>query len=360
MRRGFWLVLLLVTSAMTLACAEIFLRLAWTNPYVVVAPRPGADFVALQRPHQRFVYDVRGVYEGADYVLFRTGPHGEVVGPARPGLPVAWFFGGSTTESRYVREGVRWPDLIEGVSPVNYGQSAKAVPDTYFNLKYLLTIQEPPADVFVMHAINDLAKRERFTLREWPALPFNVEPPRPLIFTTSSVAAFARVIGVHLHARVFGETRLAAILASGMEESKAPLITPAEFERVVADEMPRFYDERAAIIADLVALARRHGVRVTFLTQPDAYLPGYRPVNGRDFRGSIRLRGQSLTVEQSRRILDLVNAHTKRVAPPLGARVIDVREAMARHDPSELFFDSVHYTERGGRLFAQIVNEARR
>ena len=57
-------------------------------------------------------------------------------------------------------------------------------------------------------------------------------------------------------------------------------------------------------------------------------------------------------------MLAFINRQTLEFARSNGVAAIDVSGAFATHDPNPLFYDSVHYSEKGARLFASIVNRA--
>ena len=63
-----------------------------------------------------------------------------------------------------------------------------------------------------------------------------------------------------------------------------------------------------------------------------------------------------LTHAQIGAILDLINENTRNFAKSYGVSLIDVSRAFDDLDVSELFYDGVHYTEKGSLTFGRIVS----
>lgn len=157
------LLLLGVSCTLSLALAEVALRLAWTNPYATEAPEL---LLPLRLQHatadQRF-----GRHEIAPQdpvVRFRTDARGYILPSRRfspPDFTVA-FVGGSTTECSAVREDARFHAVVSTllekrglkVDALNAGRSGNTIHDGLNNLVNHIADDRPDV-VVVMHVAND-------------------------------------------------------------------------------------------------------------------------------------------------------------------------------------------------------------
>lgn len=353
-------------SVAVLTClilAEVILRILWTNPYdYSVVGREYQEPVFFQQPQQRSVYDIEGLYEGAKSSLFRTGALGQVLGREEPNYPAAYFLGGSTTEARYVTEGVRWPELVEGVHAVNFGYSGRSLMDIYFNLGYLLSNDPKPSEIFIMEAVNDFSKRDNFGEIQWRKTYRAEASNQPQ--EISAVARGVYIIGFFksLFAKRSGDVDRSVLntyIREVSEKQRQTLIEHVAFLSVFGEqsvEWQGFLKNRAAIIRRIVDIASTHCVRVTFITQPNAYRDNYTPYQGRDLRVYPDYREKNLSVAQARNVFEQINENTRVFARRFGASVVDASEEFERFNPSDLFYDAVHYSEKGSILLAAIVS----
>lgn len=157
--------LLVVIAAVMLALAlgEIALRAAWTNPYRDIRITQYVEMRQLAHPLSQRLS--RKWMNGEDEpVVHRTNARGYME-PAlvheRPELTIA-FFGGSTTECQYVAESQRFPALVGSalnargikVNVLNAARSGNTSHDS-LNLYLNHVVQDKPAIVVIMHAVND-------------------------------------------------------------------------------------------------------------------------------------------------------------------------------------------------------------
>ena len=349
-----------------LTLAEVALRAWWANPYRP-SHRAAGDYSRLQ-PHPFAMYlNTDGLYAGGGRIRFAVDKH-LAVSDGRPlSKPkrVATL-GGSTTECMLVPEGQRWPDLLQPRA-ANYGVSGNTCIDSCHNLRYLLTGDVPrPGRVLLMHAVNDLSAflrfgPERVRLGAWRQAPF--EPFRhedralPLGFRLgdSWLVSFVRY---HVNC-VKGRRACDALLKSHAAQAALPHMPPELLARVVEKLKADFFPSREQTLWAIGHLAHLSSVELVILTQPHAYHPDYTP-RRHDLREFPVGDGYLMTVEQSAQVMGMVNDHNRQMASALGCVLIDVAAALAKTDPTPLFFDSVHLTPEGCRRAAKCINKGLR
>jgi hypothetical protein len=63
-----------------------------------------------------------------------------------------------------------------------------------------------------------------------------------------------------------------------------------------------------------------------------------------------------MTLEQAARVMEILNDQNRELARALNRQLIDTESCFSSLDPGPLFYDSIHYTVRGSRQFAECVN----
>ncbi|MCH7745367.1 MAG: hypothetical protein IIC84_04755, partial [Chloroflexi bacterium] len=129
--------LLIVGIAVALAVAELLSRLVLSPPLTYEEVIEASVYVpeSLFRSGLNLEYDIRGLYEGASKVDFRTSEN-RLIEP-EPDLPArhrVLFLGGSTTVSLYVPEDQRWVALLNEpgeLAAYNGAQSGANILDKY-------------------------------------------------------------------------------------------------------------------------------------------------------------------------------------------------------------------------------------
>ena len=137
------LLLLLSSLLISLGVAEIILRLIPSTPQSYediiknLVDRPERLFTA----NTSLVYDIRGLYEGADTAQLNVSKD-RLIEPQPRGVQKyrVLFLGGSTTEAIYVPEDQRWVALLNEpavIATYNAAQSGANTIDEYFTFLYL-------------------------------------------------------------------------------------------------------------------------------------------------------------------------------------------------------------------------------
>lgn len=137
-----------------------------------------------------------------------------------------------------------------------------------------------------------------------------------------------------------------------------PRITEKEFQAFLATELKALLATRAYVFEQIMNLARSYRVPVTYITQPNALRTDYEPFAGRDLREYPIIDERNTTLEQADELLEMINQQTRDLAKLHGASLIDASREFRNFDPSDLFYDSVHYTEQGSRKLAEVINKS--
>ena len=352
----------------SLFLGEILLRIFWHNPNLY-AWNNFSGYVRLQKPNQKEIYNIAGLYEGAGKINFRTGPFGEVLNSGEPGS--SWAIGGSTTECRYVPEDCRWPDLIGSHQLTNFGSSGCALGDSFFNVRFLLEHKRPaPRGIFLMHAVNDLSAWKdylecRGDSQGWARLRLRfhttARDDRSLWGRKVWLIAWYASIRDRYPLRNFGAwsardfyMRLRAKSVAGRAQSP---LSRQDFERFRRGPFEDFLRAREKTYLDFRGLLSPHGTELILLTQPHAFRADYHPFDGVDLRDTPELIGGFASYDQTGQLLQAINQQTREWSRKYGARLVDLEKKFEAEPPSPLFYDSVHYTEKGSEKVASFINQ---
>jgi hypothetical protein len=355
------ILLLLVATALATGGAELLLRMFWRNPLrftVVGLDWPG--YVRLQNGNLNARYDISGLYAGAGYARFRTEPDGALKRSPSPGATIAHVYGGSTTECRYVDEGKRWPELIPALAVRNYGVSGNNLLDGYFNFLYHLRSPDTrPRVAIFMDAVNDWSARNVFTPelylanyeRAWGADRRSNRPHEARGWYFADLAGLVR-LNLRAQTKVMATYRAAA---REQQAKRMPPLPEPEFAQVLAAMHRQFLPNRAELIGRIARLGREHGIRIVFVTQPNAYRADYQAWEDRDLRLYPDWENRVMTTEQTGRLMEAINQNSREAAAVHGVELIDVAAGFGAHPPGPLFYDSVHLTPAGCALFGRLV-----
>ncbi len=352
----FYLTLLLTASLISSLAGEAFLRVFWRNPYSVqpiALDYPG--LVRLQLPNVDVQYDVNGLYPDRSIVRFRTEEDGRIH-RVKPSLgPVVYFYGGSTTENRYIPEGSRWPELITRIDGRNWGVSGNHLLDSSLNFQFHLERMPPPDYVVFMHAVNDFSARNVFELDRY-------------VETMGQSRRSNRPVGERFYLFDFGrnfyeiwfnvssvkEKIRQSVIAT---KSRGDALDEKGYREFIESSIAPFLDNRTKVLNNIAKLTESKSVKMVLVTQPHAYGSNFIPQPGEDLRDlPVIDGGKYLNHAQIGAILDLINENTRNFAKSYGVPLIDVSRAFDALDVSELFYDGVHYTEKGSLTFGRIVN----
>jgi lysophospholipase L1-like esterase len=296
---------------------DVVLRLPLQHAYL--DHRVGRAELFPEDPEVRFRTDARGYIEP-------SRPH------AAPDATVA-FLGGSTTECRAVREELRFPALSAAlletrglrVNALNAGRSAGTVHDALHVLLDRVALDSPDL-ALLMEAVNDagvLARDGGYAGRGGVPV-----APRDLAKWSLQLAARRLALADLFRARILPTLRMRAEPAWDASAAERP-----------APRAP--YRAR---VEGFVGLARALQIEPVLVTQPLGYVDETTPpwVDAPD--------------------QDAFNAELRAAAARTGATLIDLAERVATHPdrarPGALFYDGLHVTDAGSRLYAEIVAEA--
>jgi lysophospholipase L1-like esterase len=268
-------------------------------------------------------------------VRLRTDERGYIE-PSRPfpdsRLEIA-FLGGSTTECRAVREELRFPALVASLlaerglraNPLNAGRSASTVHDALHVLLDRVAADRPDL-VLLMEAVNDvgvLARDGSYDGRSGAAVAAG-----DLAKWSLQLAARRLALAELLRSRVLPALRVGPDWAAQPSAARGPA-PPAPY--------------RARVEA-FVGLARALGSEPVLVTQPLGYLDASTPP----------------WVDRADQ--DAFNAELRAAAARTGAALVDLAAHVAAHPdaarPGALFYDGVHVTDAGSRVYAEAIAAA--
>jgi hypothetical protein len=239
--------------------------------------------------------------------------------------------------------------------------------DSCWNLRFLADSLEPPVTtVYIDHAINDLrayliAGAEGFTLEAWRQEPvdlFSIDNPgqRVLLGLTvrdSWLLSLLRFTERDLRGRRIFD----AYLANREAQADLPKLGEPGFRKFRTAVREEFLPARRRVYSRLAAFVRERGIEVVMCTQPHAYRPDFRPFDT-DLRLFPVVDGRRLSPGQAAAVVATLNRQNVALAARHGWRLADAADRFASLDPSPLFYDAVHLTPEGSRLFADCVSEA--
>jgi hypothetical protein len=356
--------LLAISVALSLIAIELLLRAFWKNParYTVVG-LDWSGYLRLQNVGINANYYISGLYETAQRARFRTGPDSAIITrhPASSNI-TAHFYGGSTTECRYVDEGRRWPELVHSLAGRNYGVSGNNLLDNYFNFQF--HTHNPatcPRVAVFMDAVNDWSARNVFTPELYLA---NYERAwgrdrrsnLPQDRSGWYIGDLLELLRRNLATRV-SVTELYRAAARDQNARPLPPLPDDEFEHVLVDMQRDFLTNRAALIGRIARLSRERGVRLVVITQPNAYREDYVPWSGEDHRLYPDWENRRMSARQADRLMEAINENTRKAAREHDVELIDVAASFRAQQPGPLFYDSVHLTAAGCELFGRLVEE---
>jgi hypothetical protein len=348
------------------AVTELLLRLFWNNPYI-----PDKTNSGYTRFHQKgitaFLRIEKLLYSGGGKIRFAIDDKMAISdGSGQKQNQTAIALGGSTTENVLVPEGLRWPDLLV-IPTLNYGVGGNSSVDGYYNLRFLIEKEIMKlTDVFLMYVTNDLRALLRkgsdmFIIEGWNEQPDDRlslfdNPDQKVLFglriRDSAILSFIKFN----FKNIIGRTRFyETYLSFRKTQDTLEQLTQDEFNSFLRSFRLNFLPKRIAVYSEIDSLANRHGVNLIFLTQPNSYRKDFRP-----FHDDLRLfpvyNKKKMTLEQAALVMKILNNQNRKLARALNRQLIDVEACFSSLDPSPLFYDSIHYTVRGSRQFAECVN----
>jgi lysophospholipase L1-like esterase len=317
--------------------AEVGLRLAWTNPFHA-EPSDLLLELRLQHANRDLLVDRRQVYPDRPTARFRTDERG-YIRPSRrfeaPDLTVA-FLGGSTTECSALDEEFRFHAVVSRlleerglrVDVLNAARSGNALHDS-LNVLLNHVVVDAPDVVVLMHVANDvgiLARDPAYRSRMGHEL------------TLGSFVGWALQEASARSSLVGAFRKWATIQAAQAGEFEHR----ANLERETAAIPPEPFVGR---LRAFVRMARALGMEPVLMTEPavtmdHALTPGW----------------------MSPRNQEIFNDEVRRVAAEEGAVLVD----LARHvptvaprwrEPMQVFYDGIHVTEEGARLYGEHIAE---
>ena len=266
--------------------------------------------------------------------------------------------GGSTTECFYLSDGKTWPDLLQqkldrqflNLWLNNAGLNGHTTFGHLVLLRDYIARLHPKVVLYLVGAneVGNDAVMNSFELEnERRGIQFN----SPEGFFKSS-AAYSEVISLALNLYRYSRGR-----ALGQQNQRVDLrareqrpYPDPQLAEVLEEHRRKFVPNYAQRLTDLVKETLRDSITPVLITQPVLYGDAV------DDRTGVNLAGvmvDDYAGDTEWRILELYNDVTRQVAGKMGVYLIDLDAELPKS--SNLFYDFVHYTNRGAEEAAGIV-----
>jgi lysophospholipase L1-like esterase len=364
--------LVLGSICLSLLLAELALRIAQPgSPVHYAVWPPGLEQVIIPDAQ-----DTPGISETYRFRVSAQGYRGR--GIANEQMRIA-AFGGSTTESLFVRDALTWPHLIEdrlartlGVSTWvgNFGKSGRNTRQHVLDAMFVLPQFRAQIALFLV-GVNDLG----VALINPAGTPMSIEQ----ILSDEYLQKSLVVSETHSSpVRLLGLVRDAArsvahrVVGAGTTE-ETPHITTKYYRigrerRAVAvmtsvtPHIGSWLDEYGRNLAKIADLVRRQGALPVFISQPTSWsaaVPGN--VEALFWWGGAGEAGPDgrftlyYSSEAMGRMMELYNERLRSIARDNDVPLIDAAQKLTK-DPS-YFYDEMHYNEAGSRAIADIISQ---
>jgi lysophospholipase L1-like esterase len=329
----------ILALALAVLAAEGLLRLFWNNPYGPGSTRMLVELQTLTKGIDWRI-DRSVVNANPPIIMLRTNARGYIepaIRFARPDLTVA-FLGGSTTECRFVQEGLRFPARVSflleqkglKVNALNMGVSGNDSHQSINNLfNYVIT--DKPDVVVLMHAANDIGHLRAagdYTVQmgNTPTL----STLGRLLFTKG--ASRSSLLALVRHVKTLRDNKRNA------DDARTGLDLRLN-QRLRVLPVEKFRQR----LRTFVGMCRAFGITPVLMTQPsDGYrnelTPGW--INQSD-QAMFNDATREVAAEQHADLIDLVALLRARQPPP----------------SAPLFYDGIHVTDYGSQLYGEHVAE---
>jgi len=325
-------------SLITLGASELGLRLLWHNPYRYEAPDHLLK-IPLQHASTNYIFSRALLNAENPQVRLRTDARSYILPSFQysdPDATVA-FLGGSTTECSAVQEGLRFPALVSAllaeqglkVNTLNAARSGNTLHDS-LNVLLNHVIDDRPDIVVLMHATNDIGVLTRDgNYRSRMGHPVSIADLGKWSLQMASSNLYLAALIRH----------------SASTEVLRPQDPAGDWRNdpSLINKLP--VDPYRQRLQAFIHICRAFGIQPVLMTEP--------------FSGSTN----SLTPHWvNRTAQDRFNTIIREVGEEEGVLVIDlVRHLQERvpewNKPMEIFYDAIHVTDKGSRIYAQHITE---
>ena len=327
---------------------EVSLRIFWTNPYV-----SSYENAYFHEPNVDLKFSkINKLYNYKKKVTFRTGKYGNIKNGINDPIDFhnyAIVLGGSSTESALVPEGKRWPDLLN-IPTLNFGKSRLNTSHSVKNLEYIINEYNlTPSKVFVMDGVNNLHNfiywgKNGLSKPDFSSGKSLYKFILKNYYTSAFFFSLVKRSDYYLFYKIDVERR-----------KMLPKMTDEDFEKYWGENKDKMYDTLMLALSKIKDLSRKNNIEVHILTQPHAYDENYNIYN-EDLRVTPIINNKSLSIKQSRTLMQYYNKLTTIVAKDLSLNFHDISACFESTDTSDLLYDAFHFTIEGSEFFAECLN----
>ncbi len=327
--------LVALSLLLALSACELLLTLLWANPYQGTGATKVVEIHTNASHLNQLINRAQFNPENPE-VAFRTDANGYILPGNQfedPEYTVA-FLGGSTTEMLLVAEDLRLSARVssllqaEGlrVNTINAARSGNTLHDS-INIMFNQIQQAQPDFVVIMHATNDQG-----VIQLDPQ--YLSRSARPVSFNKLMLYSLQKLSGV---SGLFGLIRQAYTRFDNTHTQYAE----NNARTLTRDEAKPF----AARLNTVVAMARAFGITPVLMTQPLAEVDNQYTPNWANLANQ-----------------KLFNDVIRSIARATSTVVIDLDRTMndrfVHEKPVDYLYDGMHATDKGAKLYAQIVSTA--
>lgn len=304
----------------------------------------------------KYVYQNNKIH-GVDSLIVHTKNDLGFRGPDLPTNPKDWTkiiaVGGSTTECAYLSDGKDWPFLLAQKLQQTHEKTwiNNAGLDGHSTFGHLILMEDyiskfQPDYVLFLVGCNDVGREDLNTFDN-KNLQKKHQYWKQYLIDKSEVLSLGVNIKRYFLARAKGVEHQSINLK---QIDQVDDIDTIKYQQKIQSHQifQKSYEER---LKKLIQLAKKYNSKPIFITQPSLLGFGIDPVTKVDL-AKIKL-GNSLGGKAYWEILESYNNTTRKVALENGLLLVDLAKEMPKS--SHYFYDTIHFTDAGAAVVAEIV-----
>jgi lysophospholipase L1-like esterase len=301
----------------------------------------------LHQPNKNINFKIDKLYDNSPAeIIFKTDNLGGIINKYDEENIVNYeivAFGGSTLESALVPFGFRWNDLTD-FKVKNYGKSRLMSAQNLVNLEYVLD-KKKVQTVFIMDSVNNFY----YFLNKQSSN--NKNNPENLKDKILSNFYFLSII--YNFVKKNNYNKFYEIQNKIFENKKN--ITQKEIDFFWNKNLKELLLFEKQIIKDYLILGRKHQVEIIFILQPHGYNNSYS--QNANLITNFVIDNKKLSQEQSLKLINnyyeiLINLYNN-----FNVNHFDAETCIAKKKLTDLFYDRLHFTKKGSKMFANCLDD---
>ena len=348
---------ILFLCVFTLIAAEILLRIFNPIPF-----RVKGDKIMLPR-NQKIIIENKKILSLAP-VIYHTKNNMGFRGPEVPANLKDYIsiitVGGSTTESYYISDSLTWSyrlyEKLQGDFPNVWLNNAGLDGHSTYGHKMLLKdhlLSLQPDYILFMVGCNDVERDDLHKMDQMQGgLSIQKEKNNSFTFLKNHSELASLIENIRRSNQARRRNLLHEDLAPRIAAHDTITISESEAEAVLKRQGPYLAGFRNRL-DELVAICLEHGIQPILLTQASLFGTGTDPETGGSLENTRLNDGTNGKLYWQR--LELYNDVVRELAQSRGLLLIDLARIVPKS--SRYFYDTVHFTNEGSALVAELVYE---